>query len=97
MKQHTKNLPPGWYIEGLHLHSADGYSRCVKFNDGLQHERVSLTLKNYGHEDFAALWEANATQLIEVLRSISELASKGTGGTCKDIKRRADHAIAFAA
>ena len=97
MRHHVNKLPPGWYVEGLHLHSADGHSRCVNFSGKLQHERVSLTLKNYGHADYAALWEADAAQLLEVLKSISGLASRDTGDTCRDIKRRADHAIAFAA
>ena len=96
MKKHTKHLPLGWYIEGVHLHSADGHSRCVKFDSGLEYERVSLTLRNYGHEDFAALWDTNAAQLVEVLKSISLLASGCASDICQDIKRRADHAISFA-
>jgi hypothetical protein len=96
MKKHTKHLPPGWYIEGVHLHSADGHSRCVNFDSGLEYERVSLTLRNYGHEDFAALWDTNAAQLVEVLKAISALAANGTGDICQDIKRRADSAIQFA-
>ena len=97
MKKHTKHLPPGWYIEGVHLHSADGHSRCVKFDSGLEYERVSLSLRNYGHDDFAALWDISATHLVEALRSISILAGGCASDTCQDIKRRADNAIQFAA
>lgn len=97
MKKHTTNLPPGWYIEGVHLHSADGTSRCVKFDSGLEYERVSLSLRNYGHDDYAALWDPSARALIEVLKSISGLAAESKCGTCQDIKRRADNAIQFAA
>ena len=97
MKTHTKHLPPGWYIEGVHLHSADGHSRCVKFDNGLEYERVSLSLRNYGHEDFASLWDVNASHLLDALRSISKLASEGSGEICQAIKRRADKAIEIAA
>lgn len=95
MSRHTKHLPPGWYIDDDQLYSADGYCRCVRFEGKLEHHRVALSLRNYGHDDYAALWDTNAANLVEVLKSISSLAAGGAGELCEDIKRRADNAISF--
>ena len=95
-KKLTKHLPLGWFIEGDHLHDPDGYSRCVRFDAGLERARVAQCLSNHGHDDFAALWEPNAAHLVEVLKSISALAEQGDSDICQDIRRRSDAAIAFA-